>query len=296
MNHGTPRYEDAFVEVEGARVHYLHTGSGSPMLLVHGLVGSSFNWRWNIDALAQERNVYAIDLVNAGKSQRISRLDAGLEATADRVAAAMDALGLERADIAGHSHGGAVAIMLAARHPERVRSLILFAPVNPFCPLAGRMIRLYSSVPGRLLARCAPFVPQRLQWMAIGRMYGDPKRLGEDCIREYMSDLRVRGTIDHILEIVRVWFADLTKLLEVLPRIADVPTLLVWGSNDRAVSVVSGERLRQELRRSELHVVPGAGHVVFEEMPDETNRIWVEWLRRSSTTGGENLKRVPAGA
>jgi pimeloyl-ACP methyl ester carboxylesterase len=266
------------------------------MLLIHGLVGSSFNWRRNIDALAQERSVYAIDLVNAGKSQRIAGLDAGLEATAERVAAAMDALGLDRADIAGHSHGGAVAMMLAARHPERVCSLVLFAPVNPFCPLAGHMIRLYSSVPGRLLVRCAPFVPLRLQWMAVGRMYGDPKRLGEDCIREYMSGLRVRGTIDHILEIVRVWFADVTKLREVLPKIADIPTLLVWGSNDRAVSVASGERLRRELGAAELHVVPGAGHVVFEEMPEETDRIWVEWLRRGSTPTGENLKRVPAGA
>jgi pimeloyl-ACP methyl ester carboxylesterase len=266
------------------------------MLLIHGLVGSSFNWRRNIDALAQERSVYAIDLMNAGKSQRIAGLDAGLEATADRVAAAMDALGLDRADIAGHSHGGAVAMMLAARHPERVRSLVLFAPVNPFCPLAGHMIQLYSSVPGRLLARCAPFVPRRLQWMAVGRMYGNPKRLGEDCIREYMNGLRVRGTIDHILEIVRVWFADLTKLREVLPKIAGVPTLLVWGSNDRAVSVASGERLKQEFGAAEFRVVPGGGHVVFEEMPEETNRIWVEWLRRGSTTAGENLERVPAGA
>ena len=295
MHSGAPQYEDGFVEVGGARVHYVHVGAGRPMLLIHGLVGSITNWHGNLNALAQERSVYMIDLLNAGKSQRIKGLPAGLEATADRVVAAMDALGIEKADVAGHSHGGAVAMMLAARHPDRVRSLVLFAPVNPFCPQAGRMVRMYSGIPGRWLARCAPFVPRRIQWIAVGRMYGDPARIGEDCVREYMDGLRVRGTIDHILAIVRVWFDDLAKLRAVLPRIATIPTLLVWGDRDRAVSAVSGERLKQEFQAAELVVVPGSGHVVFEEMPEESNRIMLDWLRVGSATGGRGVERVAAG-
>src|ERR1035438_4406549 len=104
-----PGYEEAFVDVGGARVHYLHAGTGRPMLLIHGLVGSSANWRNNIDALAQHARVYAIDLVNMGKSQRVGGLDAGLRATAKRIVAVMDALDLTEADIVAHSHGGAVA-------------------------------------------------------------------------------------------------------------------------------------------------------------------------------------------
>src|SRR6266478_6425836 len=89
-----PGYEDKFVNVSGARVHYLHAGTGRPMVLIHGLVGSSANWRHNIAALAQHASVYAIDLVNMGKSQRVRGLDAGLRATANRVIAVMDALHL----------------------------------------------------------------------------------------------------------------------------------------------------------------------------------------------------------
>src|SRR5580658_3011885 len=125
-------YEEAFVDVAGARVYYLHAGSGRPMLLIHGLVGSSANWRNNIATLAQHASVYAIDLVNMGKSQRVGSLDAGLKSTAKRIVAVMDALGLTQADIVAHSHGGAVALMLAAVHPTRVRRLILFAPANPY--------------------------------------------------------------------------------------------------------------------------------------------------------------------
>ena len=59
------------MEAAGARIHYLHAGSGEPMLLIHGLIGSSANWRNNIGVLAQHASVYAIDLVNMGKSQRV---------------------------------------------------------------------------------------------------------------------------------------------------------------------------------------------------------------------------------
>ena len=99
-----PGYEEAFVDVVGARVHYLHAGTGRPMLLIHGLVGSSANWRNNIDALAQHARVYAIDLVNMGKSQRVGGLDAGLRATAKRIVAVMDALDLTEADKIGRAH------------------------------------------------------------------------------------------------------------------------------------------------------------------------------------------------
>lgn len=281
MDDRSLKCEEAFVEVLGARMYYLHAGSGKPLLLIHGLVGSSANWRRNFAALAQEVSVYAIDLTNAGKSQRVPDIDAGLEATADRIAAAMDALGIERADVAGHSHGGAVALMLAARHPTRVCSMILFAPANPFCSWPDPMIRFYSSFPGRLLARSAPYVPRRVQLMALGRMYGDPARIGDDCVQRYVDNLRVPGTINHILAIVRCWFADMAKLRAILPLVANVPALLLWGDRDRAIGAVSGTRLKEKMPRAELIVVPGGGHVLFEEMPRESNQIMLEWLRRN---------------
>ena len=120
--------------------------------LLHGLVGSAKNWRRNISFLSRHSTVYAVDLFNMGESERVPGLDAGLEATADRVAACMDALGLDEADIAAHSHGGAVAMMFAARHPDRVRRLILFAPANPFCDLGNQLIRFYQT-PFRHLVR-----------------------------------------------------------------------------------------------------------------------------------------------
>jgi len=147
MQQETPQsgYEAGYAEVLGARVHYLHAGTGPPMLLIHGMVGSSANWSGNIDALARHASVYAIDLVNMGKSQRVSGVDPTLKATANRIVAVMDALNLAQADIVAHSHGGSVALMLAALHPRRVRRMLLFAPANPYSRSSDLMVRVYST-------------------------------------------------------------------------------------------------------------------------------------------------------
>lgn len=273
-------YEELDIEVLGARVHCLHAGSGRPMLFLHGLVGSSLNWRRNLGALSRQASVYAIDQLNMGRSQRVRGLDAGLEATADRVAAMMTALGLDEADIVGHSHGGAVAMMVAARHRRRVRSLVLFAPANPYSNLSDFLVRVYSTPLGGLAAGSAPYFPEPLQRLALGRMYGDPARMADGSLHGYMNGLRTPGTIRHILAIVRRWFADMGGLKAVLPSLASVPTQLVWGDRDRAVSLDSGRRLKRELGQSELAVVRGGGHVLFEEMPQQANRVMLDWLGR----------------
>ncbi len=277
--------EESSVDVQGARMHFLHAGSGSPIVLIHGLVGSSANWRGNIGALAQVADVYAIDQSNMGRSHRIPGLDASLEATADRIAAAMTALGLDAADIAGASHGGAVALTLAARHPERVRSLILFAPANPFSHVGDFLVRLYTTPPGRLIARLGPYLPRRFQRWALARMYGDPARIAEGYLERHTDGLRIPGTMQHILAIVDCWFADMAKLEATLLRIAQVPTLLVWGDRDPAVDPASAAPLHSILRQSELRIVPTGGHILFEELPEESNRIMLDWLRRRPQAG-----------
>jgi 4,5:9,10-diseco-3-hydroxy-5,9,17-trioxoandrosta-1(10),2-diene-4-oate hydrolase len=270
--------EASFVLVDGVRVHYQRTGSGRPLLLIHGLVGSAKNWRHNITDLSNDVTVYAIDLLNMGESERVPGLDAGLEAIADRVAACMDVLGLSEADVAGHSHGGAVSMMLAIRHPRRVRKLILFAPANPFCNLGHQLIRFYKSRPGSWLARQIPSMPKFLKATALGRMYGDPARVASDALEGYTAGLATPGTIDHVLQIVRRWHEDMSLLQAALGRLTNTPTLLIWGDQDRAVGLQSGQELQQVLPQSKLLVIPGAGHIAFEEMPEVCNDAMREWL------------------
>ena len=281
----TAHINDMFVEVDGVQVHVVRAGKGRPLLLVHGLVGSSSNWRRNITALARNAGVYAIDMVNMGESERLADLDSSFAATAGRVVRCMDALGIAKADVVGHSHGGAISLMLAALYPERVRSLILFAPANPFSRRSESLIRFYNSRLGRRFARWVPRLPKWMHSIALGRMYGDARRIPEGSLAGYIDGLRVRGTIEHILSIVSGWHSEMAKLAEVLPQVDSMPTLLLWGDRDRAVDLSSGRQLQRNLRNSELRIVGGAGHVLFEEMPLESNRMMLEWLDREETTG-----------
>ena len=197
---------EAFVNVHGIRVH-----SSSQIGQTHAsdlwLCGNfSVTGTTTSSHCLKMQACTRSNLPNVGKSDRIPGLAAGLKATADRVAATIEALGPDHADIAGHSHGGAVALMLAVRHPERVRSLILFALANPYSTSSDLIVRLYSSRPGRLLARWAPYVPRTIQRIALGRMYGNPARINDACLTGYIEDLRQPGAVDHIMEIVRCWF------------------------------------------------------------------------------------------
>jgi 4,5:9,10-diseco-3-hydroxy-5,9,17-trioxoandrosta-1(10),2-diene-4-oate hydrolase len=273
--------DEAVVQVSGVKIHYRYAGEGHPLLLLHGLVGSARNWQQNMRFLSRDASVYAVDLFNMGESERVAGLDAGLEATADRVAALMDALGLDEADIGAHSHGGAVAMMLAARHPRRVRSLILFAPANPFCDLGRQLIGFYQTRFGGWFARQIPYLPRTLKATALSRMYGDPSRVADGALDGYTEGLRVPGTIEHVLRIVRGWYTDMSLLRSALSKLAGKPTLLIWGDRDRAVGLSSGRQLASVLPQSSLLVIPGAGHIAFEEMPDVCNQAMSDWLTKT---------------
>jgi pimeloyl-ACP methyl ester carboxylesterase len=170
--------------------------------------------------------------------------------------------------------------MFAARHPDRVRSLILFAPANPFCTLGHPLVRFYRTRFGIWFARQIPFLPRMLKATALNSMYGDPSRVSPGSLEGYIDGLRVPGTIDHVLQIIGRWFVDMGLLRSVLPGLTAKPTLLIWGDRDRAVGLPSGRELQRTLPKSSLMVIPGAGHIPFEERPDICNRAMRDWLLR----------------
>jgi pimeloyl-ACP methyl ester carboxylesterase len=120
-----------FVEVPGARLHVVERGQGPAVLMVHGLAGQLCHFTYAIaDQLASHYRVVAVDRPGSGYSVRAPRASAALGAQADVLAALIDELGLGRPLVVGHSLGGAVALALAQRHPERVAGLLLLAPLT----------------------------------------------------------------------------------------------------------------------------------------------------------------------
>jgi pimeloyl-ACP methyl ester carboxylesterase len=258
---------EEFVPVDGARMRCLVSGTGPALLLLHGLLGTADAWRAATQSLAGSSTVYAPDALGIGGSDRVAGLDVSLRATAARMVALMDAKGLTQADIVGTSHGGSVALMMAALYPERIRSLVLHAPANPFSDIANPLIRFYRTSLGRWFAGRIPSVPASVQSLALGRMYGDARRVRSGSLEHYIASLRVPGTVSYILSILDRWEKDMADLKQVLSELRSFPALLLWGDRDRAVSLSSGRRLAEFFDQAALVVLPGAGHLPHEEVP-----------------------------
>ena len=126
-------------------MRYLKAGAGPALLLVHGLLGYSFSWRFCIPALARHATVYAIDLLGTGFSDRPAKLDCSFKASAQRLLQFMDKTGLASCDLLGTSHGGAVSMFAASLAPDRIRKLILVDPVNPWSAHGKRLTAFLSN-------------------------------------------------------------------------------------------------------------------------------------------------------
>jgi len=106
--------EECWMDFDGGRMRYLRTGSGPALILLHGLLGYSFSWRYTMPALAPYATVYALDLLGAGFSDRPRGIDHSMRGTALRVLKFADTLGIESFDLLGTSRGGAVAMAVTA--------------------------------------------------------------------------------------------------------------------------------------------------------------------------------------
>src|SRR5271166_5045405 len=105
--------EECWMDFDGARMRYLRAGSGPALILLHGLLGYSFSWRFTMPALAPYATVHALDMLGAGFSDRAYALDYSMRATAKRVVRFAEQLRLPALDLLGTSHGGAVAMLAA---------------------------------------------------------------------------------------------------------------------------------------------------------------------------------------
>jgi 4,5:9,10-diseco-3-hydroxy-5,9,17-trioxoandrosta-1(10),2-diene-4-oate hydrolase len=269
-------------------MRYLKTGSGPALILVHGLMGYSFSWRFTMPALAPYATVYAIDNLGAGLSQAPEGMDCRLRATAERLLAFADAVGIDEFDLLGTSHGGGVAIMTAAlcaeRHDPRLKRLVLVAPINPWSPHGKRLAPFLGSPVGNVISRNTIQRFRFLDYLWLRRLFADGSKIPPDSLAGYRVPVFENHGFRHASNIIRNWTADLAELALALPRIRNYPTLLVWGTHDRAVHVESAERLRQNFRNAELVAFPGVGHLPYEEASLDFNRTLIEFLTRKITS------------
>ena len=266
------------VTVSGHRVRYLHSGSGPAVVLLHGLLASSFSWRFAIPALAPHFSVYAPDVLGIGFSDRVPGLDCSMRPSAARMIEFLDALRLGEFDLVGTSHGGALAAIMAAEIGKRIRRLVLVAPVNPWSRAGWKRTGLIATGLGGWLFRTTFLRLDGLNGWVLARLYADPSRIAPGTLEGYAEPLKIPGSVDYLLGVVRSWHRDVPALEPFYEKIR-VPTLLVWGDQDIAVLPSSAAQVQRAIPGSKLVIMPGVGHLPYEESPAEFNRVLLEFLR-----------------
>ena len=264
-----PRYED----LSGLRVRYVRRGHGPALVLLHGLASSIYTWADVIPALAEDHDVVAVDLPGFGGSDIPADLSSSVYPAT--VLALMDRLGVSRATLVGNSLGGAVAVVLAARHPERVRRLVLIdaAGFNLDPSRRPLILRLLGFGPVAVAVDALP-VRRRVVTAALRQVFHDRSRVTPEKIEEYLAPLARPG----VTEAIRSLLTQPASFgLPALVREVRVPTLIIWGRNDRWIPVADADRFASAIPAARTVVLEECGHVPQEERPAEVVHLLEEF-------------------
>ena len=267
-------------------MRYLQAGSGPPLILLHGLMGYSFSWRFTIPSAVAPRN-----RVRAGpvrdrllRSPRATRLPAvrdgrsafqisgcrwrlflrfagDVARRSSRHDGRLDARDSPRSSPAQTDSGGARQSVVGARSAARA--------------LSRQSARVHSVLAHRELHALDVSV------LARPPLWRQQAHSAAERSKVTKRPVSIPGSFEYAVGIVRHWTNDLRELEHAIPKLADIPTLLVWGSADPAVYVQSAEQLRRHFKHCEVVVYPGVGHLPYEEVPEQFSATVREFLQGS---------------
>jgi len=265
-----------FVDLDGRRTHYTEQGEGDPVILLHGFFYDSYLWAANIDALARNFKVYALDFWGCGYSTR-EPLDYGYPLYAEQLLLFMDRLGIQRASLVGQSMGGGTAVQFCVQHRQKVNKLLLVDVAgmpNPL-PVMGKFFNL-----PRIGELFMGLNTDLIRKQGLRDSFIHNRALITDNYFENVTRFhKIEKTTEVLLAIMRKQFFD--KLSDEIHALAqmDPPVLIVWGREDTATPLRRGEEVHRILKGSRLEILDGAGHVPNFERADEFNRLAIDFLR-----------------
>jgi pyruvate dehydrogenase E2 component (dihydrolipoamide acetyltransferase) len=250
------------IAVAGLRLRCLELGEGDrvPVLLLHGFGADLNTWMFMQPELADGRRAVALDLPGHGGSAK----DVGTgdpESLTDFAEGALDALGIGRVHLVGHSMGGAVAGLLALRRPEPVASLTLIASAGLGPEINGSFIDGFVRA-GR----------RREAVEVLDLLVHDPALVSRRMVEDVLRYKRLDGVSTALTTIAEAWFAGGRQAVDLAGRIATlaIPVQVIWGRQDRIIPVAHAKALTS---RFPVHIIDEAGHLPHMERASEVSSL-----------------------
>jgi pimeloyl-ACP methyl ester carboxylesterase len=292
-----PAITKAEIELYGHRVAYRLGGSGPLLVLIHGITSSSATWDRVLPRLARRYTVLAPDLLGHGHSDKL-RGDYSIGAHANTIRDLLDGLGYGEASFVGHSLGGGVALQFAYQYPQQTDRLVLVAPGG-----FGREVSLLlraASMPGSgpvlALAAWRPFVQAgTLLTQTLGHLGIHGNTDLEEIGRGYalLADRDSRRAFIHTLRSVVDYGGQRVSALDRIGSTDRIPSLIVWGEDDRVVPARQGMDAHQTRPHIHLKVFKHTGHFPHRDDPRRFVRAVDEFLGRDAV---ERRDRAAVGA
>lgn len=249
--------------------NYHDQGKGYPVVLIHGSgpgVTAWANWRLNIGPLSQVARVLAPDMLGFGYTDAIGPVSYDLDSWVDQVIGFLDALSLDQVDLVGNSFGGAVSLAVAARHPSRIRRLVLMGSVGTSFPLTPGLDAVWGYTPS------IDNMKKLLDVFAYDRTL----------VSDELAELRYRASIREGVQErfgslfspgPRQQYIDALATPDEVLRSLSHETLIVHGREDQVIPLQNSIKLANLIPRAQLHVYPHCGHWTQIEWTADFNRL-----------------------
>ena len=261
--------ESKFIDIDGLKVHYRDEGRGPVILLLHGVQSSLHTWDGWVNLLKHKYRIIRIDLPGWGFTGPSNFGYNGAD-TAKFLKKFIDAKGIKKLSLAGNSYGGFVSWNFTRDYPATVEKLILLdAGGYPFkAPLP--VVLLTTPIIRDMAYLITPrFILKFIVADSVRDVYGTRSRVTQDTIDRYFDLMMYNGNLK---ESVTVFLA-IQKTLETEPvgvNTIKVPTLIMWGKQDRWIPLHVMERFKKDIPHARVILYEGAGHIPMEEIPEVT--------------------------
>jgi pimeloyl-ACP methyl ester carboxylesterase len=257
----------------------LHQGHPYTLLFIHGFGAASHYWRELEEHFAPRYNTVALDLKGFGYSAKPKDGNYRVRDQADLVQAFITEKNLTNVILVGHSLGGAVALLTSFQlPPETVKGLILLDNASYAQKLPDFVQLLRTPVVNTVGPALIPdrfIVKQMLQ-----KVFTDQTKITEAMIQQYTTYLKSPGAYYALRQTAKQIIPD--NVDEIIDQTVNLklPVLILWGDQDRILPLESGQQLHEDIKDSELVIIPGSGHDPHEEKPAETIQAMTDFLDR----------------
>jgi len=265
-------FDQHSIEVADLHIEYLEGGQGDVLILLHGFGANKDNWTRIGRYLTPHFRVIAPDLPGFGESTRNPEADYSIAKQSEWLHAFARALRIKSFHLAGSSMGGAISGTCAARYPKDVKSLWLIAPGGVASADPSELSRVLDE--GRnhpLITKSVEDYEQLLDFVFAKRPFIPPpikRYLAQEAIDNYPLNLKIYKQIHSAAD---------TPPLEVTLNGLTVPTLILWGTNDRVLHVSGGRILKSVMPEAKLVIMEGVGHLPMFETPKESAEFYLNF-------------------